>query len=151
MASLPPAPTASSPAVRAVMRGNRAAETSPEVALRSALHRMGLRFRKNVSPQPGIRCRADVVFRSERVAVFVDGCYWHRCPIHGVMPSVNREYWEAKLDRNVLRDRRNDTDLRSAGWTVARVWEHEPAAEAATRVADIVLRHRVERQLPGSD
>lgn len=129
------------------MRGNRAAETSPEVALRSALHRMGLRFRKNVSPEAGIRCRVDIVFRTERVAVFVDGCYWHRCPVHGVMPAVNREYWEAKLDRNVTRDRRNEADLRRAGWTVVRVWEHEIAREAAMRVAEVVLRQRTEREL----
>lgn len=116
------------------MRGNRSTETSPEVALRSELHRRGLGFRKHRQPIPGLRCRADLVFAGPRVAVFVDGCFWHRCPEHGTDPRTNSDYWEAKLDRNVARDRRNDAALVAAGWRVVRVWEHE----APQRAADIV-------------
>jgi DNA mismatch endonuclease (patch repair protein) len=121
------------------MQGNRGRDTRPEVALRSALHAQGLRFRKHVPPVPGLRCRADVVFPRQRVAVFVDGCFWHRCPDHGVSPKTNSPYWKAKLDRNVARDRRNDAALAAAGWTIVRVWEHEPTPIATARVIDVVL------------
>lgn len=116
------------------MQGNRGADTRAEVALRSALHGRGLRFLKNARPIPSIRCRADIVFRGPRVAVFCDGCFWHRCPDHGRLPRTNESYWRAKLDRNVQRDRRNDGALQEAGWHVIRVWEHESATVAATRV-----------------
>jgi DNA mismatch endonuclease (patch repair protein) len=141
---LPAAPQASSPGVRALMQGNRAKDTRPEVALRSALHRLGLRFRKHAPPVVGVTCRADVVFRRARVAVFVDGCFWHRCPLHGRSPRSNRTYWRAKLDRNVARDRRNDAFLGSAGWTVVRVWEHEEPLAAARRVQAIVARREAQ-------
>jgi len=83
-----------------------------------------------------LRCRADLVFPSERLAVFVDGCFWHRCPDHGVRPTTNAGYWDAKIDGNVERDKRNDRALAAAGWTVLHVWEHEDPAVAADRVAD---------------
>lgn len=138
---LPPAPKASSDGARAVMVGNRGSDTTPERALRSALHSRGLRFFKNRRPA-GLNCRADVVFATERVAVFVDGCFWHRCPIHGVAPRTNADYWTPKLDRNVARDRRNDEALRSAGWEVVRVWEHEQPDRAAAYIAENVLARR---------
>jgi len=116
------------------MQGNVGKDTRPEIALRSALHRRGLRFRKNTRADQAVRCRTDVVFRKARVAVFVDGCLWHRCPTHGKVPSTNRDYWQAKLDANVARDRRNDSSLRAHGWLVLRVWEHEDPSEAAARV-----------------
>jgi DNA mismatch endonuclease (patch repair protein) len=116
------------------MQGNRGVDTKPEVALRSSLHRLGLRFWKNKRPSREVRCRADIVFPRARVAVFVDGCFWHRCPTHGVSPSANSDYWRAKLDRNVARDRRNDRELAAAGWRVVRVWEHDVPDEAAARV-----------------
>jgi DNA mismatch endonuclease (patch repair protein) len=116
------------------MQGNRSRDTRPEVLLRSALHRRGLRFLKNRRPVPSLRCRADVVFPAARVAVFCDGCFWHRCPQHGVQPRANEPYWRAKLDRNVERDRQNDAELRATGWRVIRVWEHEDPDEAARRV-----------------
>jgi DNA mismatch endonuclease, patch repair protein len=124
------------------MQGNRGRDTKPEVAIRSALHKKGLRFRKDARPEPSINCRADIVFLRERVAVFVDGCYWHCCPIHGVMPATNRSYWQAKLARNVERDRRNDAQLRQAGWQVVRVWEHEPSGDAALLIARVVKQAR---------
>jgi DNA mismatch endonuclease (patch repair protein) len=120
------------------MQGNRATDTGPELALRSELHRRGYRFRKSAAPLRSVRCRADVVFTRARVAVFVDGCFWHRCPEHGTRPRTHSGYWRAKLDRNVARDRRNDDALRSAGWTVVRVWEHEEVLVAADRVATIL-------------
>lgn len=142
--ALPPVPPPSSQAARAVMRGNRSVETKPERALRSALHRRGLRFRKNARPDRSLACRADIVFHGARIAVFVDGCFWHRCPIHGIRPVTNRSYWDAKIDRNVNRDRRNDATLTSAGWVVIRIWEHEPVEAAASRV-ELAVRSSTRR------
>jgi DNA mismatch endonuclease (patch repair protein) len=121
------------------MQSNRGVDTRPEVALRSALHRRGLRFRKGMRP-PGteVRCRPDVIFPPARIAVFVDGCFWHRCPDHGTRPKTNAEYWQAKLDRNVARDRANDDALAAAGWRVVRVWEHEDPVRAAARIATLL-------------
>jgi len=81
-----------------------------------------------------------VVFPAARVAVFIDGCFWHGCPEHGRRPTTNSAYWTRKLDRNIARDRRNDSALTDAGWTVMRAWEHEPPAEVADRIASVVLR-----------
>lgn len=116
------------------MRGNRSANTRPEVAVRAAVHRLGLRFRKNARPGPGLP-RADLLFTRVRLAVFVDGCFWHRCPEHGVSPRTNSNYWKPKLDGNVARDRRNDQALEEAGWNVLRVWEHEDSQAAGNRIA----------------
>lgn len=124
------------------MRGNRSRDTAPEIAVRSALHRRGLRFRKNHRPVPGLRCSADVVFLGPRVAVFIDGCYWHRCPAHGTNPITNSGYWSAKLDRNVARDRRNDADLTALGWIVLRFWEHEDPDAVARRIAEVIRARR---------
>jgi DNA mismatch endonuclease (patch repair protein) len=135
---LPAPPLPSSPGARAVMQGNRSSDTGPELAVRSALHRRGLRFRKNTRPIASIGCRADVVFSRARVAVFVDGCFWHGCPDHGFTPTTNTAYWAAKLERTVMRDRRNDAALAAAGWTVVRVWEHELAADAVARIEAVV-------------
>lgn len=135
-----PAPPASSAAARKVMLANRGADTKPEVALRSALHRRGLRFRKHLAPVASLRCRADIVFRPQRIAVFVDGCFWHRCPEHATFPRANGEWWRSKLDATWERDRRNDALLQAAGWTVIRVWEHEAPETAAQRIAEAVAR-----------
>lgn len=133
----PPNPT--SAAASAVMRGNRRHDTRPEVAVRRELHRRGLRFFKNRRPVHDLRCEADVVFPRARVAVFVDGCFWHGCPDHGIRPTSNSTYWNAKIDRNAARDRRNDEWLRSTGWLVVRGWEHEPAERLADRVERALL------------
>ena len=112
--------------------------TAPEVAIRRELHRRGLRYRVNM-PLPQIpRVRPDIVFTRIRVAVFVDGCFWHRCPEHGTSPKTNAEWWHLKLDTNVERDRQTDTALAEAGWTVIRIWEHEDAITAADQVEGIV-------------
>ena len=135
-----PYPEPSSTAVTAVMKGNRSKDTGPELRLRSALHRRGLRFRKNLQVGVGTRRpRADIVFTRQRVAVFVDGCFWHGCPQHGRKPSSNSGYWDAKLTRNAERDRETDALLSAAGWRVIRVWEHETTDDAVAKV-EAVLR-----------
>ncbi len=127
---------ATSAAVRSVMVANRKKDTRPELRLRAALHGLGLRYRVHVKPIPGVV--ADVVFRPTRVVVFVDGCFWHGCEIHGTWPAVNSRYWTAKISGNVRRDRRVDEVLVGAGWRPIRVWEHEPASAAARRIFDVV-------------
>ncbi|MFF5033882.1 very short patch repair endonuclease [Nocardia salmonicida] len=120
------------------MRAIRRADTKPEVELRSSLHRLGYRFRKDFPIAVAGRrpVRPDIVFTARRVAVFVDGCFWHVCPDHGRLPTTNEWYWSPKLRRNVERDREVDAALSAAGWTVIRVWEHEPVASALTTVVD---------------
>lgn len=118
------------------MQGNRRADTLPEIALRRELHARGLRFRKDYTVHAdGARSKADVVFTRRRVAVFIDGCFWHGCPAHCRMPTRNRPYWAAKIDRNRDRDERVTAAFEDAGWTVIRVWEHEPIQDAADRVS----------------
>jgi DNA mismatch endonuclease, patch repair protein len=116
------------------MKANRRRDTGPELALRRELHGRGLRFRVDYPPQLGLRCRPDIVFTRRRLAVFVDGCFWHSCPEHGNLPRANREWWRAKLEQNVARDRLTERALRDAGWNVIRVWEHEPVALAADKI-----------------
>jgi DNA mismatch endonuclease, patch repair protein len=129
-------PEASSFVARRTMEANRRAETGPERLLRSVLHARGLRFRKDRRLNADGRwVRPDIVFGPARLAVFVDGCFWHRCPDHSTHPRANADYWQAKFDRNVARDRADDDALKRAGWTVMRVWEHEDPAAAADRVA----------------
>lgn len=120
------------------MQGNRSRNTVPEVRLRSALHRSGLRFFKHRRPQPGISCRVDILFPAAHLAVFVDGCFWHCCPEHGTRPAANTWYWEPKLRRNVERDRAADAALQAAGWTVVRFWEHESVDAAVDAVTGAV-------------
>ena len=116
------------------MRANRRRDTAPELALRRELHARGLRYRVDYPPIRDLRCRADIVFTRARLAVFVDGCFWHSCPLHATRPTANGDWWRDKLETNVRRDRRNDLELAQAGWTVLRIWEHEPAETAIQRV-----------------
>lgn len=134
---------ASSPAARRVMLANGPRDTAPELAVRSALHRAGLRFRKNCAPVATLRCEADVVFPRARVAVFVDGCFWHGCPRHRTYPRTNAEWWRRKIDTNRERDRRRTLELRSLGWVVVRVWAHETPARAVRRVRAAYLGRRL--------
>jgi DNA mismatch endonuclease, patch repair protein len=139
--SPPPYPTPTSTAVTAVMRANRKVGSKPETQLRSALHQLGYRFRKNLEIQAGdVRVRPDIVFTRQRLAVFVDGCFWHRCPTHGTRPRVNTSYWGPKLERNVSRDRRVTAALENEGWFVLRIWEHEPLDEAVRLVNAALAR-----------
>lgn len=107
------------------MKANRGRDTKPELAIRRLLHARGLRYRVDARPEASISRRADIVFSKARIAVFIDGCYWHGCSEHGAIPASNRDYWEAKLRRNQERDRETTAMLESAGWTVLRFWEHE--------------------------
>jgi len=114
-------------------------DTAPEQAIRSLLHRRGLRYRvAQRLDLVGGRVRPDLVFTGPKLAVFVDGCFWHCCPEHGTMPLTNRDFWEAKLLRNVERDRRDDALLAANEWRVVRIWEHEAAELAADRVFGIL-------------
>lgn len=128
-------PAASSPAVQRNMQANRRRDTTPEMTLRRALHTARLRFRVDVPLPFDRRRRADVVFPRQKVAIFVDGCFWHCCPDHYVAPKSNTKYWADKATANIERDRDTDSRLRDLGWTVLRFWEHEDlAGHAAERV-----------------
>lgn len=124
------------------MQGNRRRDTAPEMAIRRLLHAAGLRYRVDARPLPDLNRRADLVFRGVKVAVFVDGCYWHGCPEHGTTAKTNTDYWTNKIGRNVDRDRDTDRALSQAGWEVVRVWEHEEMVAAASRVTAVVHNRR---------
>lgn len=134
---VPPADSSSwatSEAARRTMMGNRSKDTAPELRVRSSLHRAGLRFRKHFRPLPSLRATVDVAFTSCRLAVQIDGCFWHGCPVHGTRPARNTSYWNRKLDRNIERDRQTDRLLTDAGWRVLRFWEHEDPREVVEHV-----------------
>jgi DNA mismatch endonuclease, patch repair protein len=118
------------------MQANRRADTKPEIALRRALHARGYRYRKDlrVDLPGGVRVRPDIVFTARKVAVFVDGCFWHVCPQHGRQPASNEWYWTPKLRRNMERDEIADEALKAAGWKVVRLWEHESLSSAVEAV-----------------
>lgn len=132
-----PYPTPSDGRVSKRMKRNVRADTRPEVVVRSALHKRGWRFRKHLPVQTAVRVvRPDIVFTKDRLAVFIDGCFWHCCPIHENQPRINTAYWRPKLERNVARDRLVDNALEEAGWTVLRAWEHENPNDVADRVEE---------------
>ncbi|MEV5983474.1 very short patch repair endonuclease [Streptomyces sp. NPDC052051] len=133
---------ASSAARRRNMQAIRSRDTKPERLVRSLLHARGLRYRVAARPLPELRRTADIVFRPAKVAVFIDGCYWHGCPEHYVSPKSNPAYWSAKVARNIARDRDTDKQLQAAGWTVLRFWEHSPSEECAAKIAATVRRLR---------
>ncbi|MFI1353308.1 very short patch repair endonuclease [Streptomyces sp. NPDC020898] len=120
-------------------------DTAAELAVRRLLHAAGLRYRVEY-PVPGMaRRRIDVAFTSVKVAVLIDGCFWHGCPEHATQPKANAEWWREKLDRNMARDRETTEQLVAEGWTVLRFWEHEAPEEVAVRVGAAVERRRTER------
>lgn len=133
---------ASSAARRRNMQAVRSRDTKPEQLIRRLLHARGLRYRVAARPVPDLRRTADIVFRPAKVAVFIDGCYWHGCPEHYVAPRTNPEFWSAKVAGNMARDRDTDQQLTAAGWTVLRFWEHESSAECAMRIAQEVEKRR---------
>lgn len=121
------------------MKSNRSSNTKPELALRRELFRHGLRYRVGLQLiLPDRKVKPDIVFTKRKVAVFVDGCFWHGCPAHGRMPSDPTGYWHAKIDRNRRRDALVDDVLRTEGWTVVRIWEHEAVPTAVERVKNVV-------------
>lgn len=133
---------ASSPAVRKAMQATRSRDSRPEMALRSAVHAHGLRYRVDAVPLPGSRRRADLVFRREKVAVFMDGCFWHGCPEHYRASTKNSSFWSNKIRDNKERDVSTDAALFAAGWTSLRIWEHEEPELAALRVRRLVFERR---------
>lgn len=130
------------PHVRRRMEAQRTRDTAPEKELRRRLHARGLRFRVDRQPIADLPRRADVLFGPSRVAVFVDGCFWHGCPKHYVPPKKNAGFWRDKIAANRTRDEETDALLRSEGWQVVRIWEHEDMEAVAERVAEIVHARR---------
>lgn len=118
------------------MQANRGRDTAPELALRSLLHQAGMRFRVDLALPFDRRRRADIVFTRVGLYVFVDGCFWHGCPEHFVMPKTRRDFWAAKIEGNRARDRDTDQRLHNAGLSVVRIWEHSPPNEAVRIVLD---------------
>jgi len=125
------------------MTANRSRDTSPELAVRSRVHAAGLRYRVDARlPIPRVR-RGDLVFPRARVAVFVDGCFWHGCPEHYAAPRANAGFWSTKVETNRRRDRETDALLLEAGWLPLRAWEHEDPDLVAGRVVGAVWSRRV--------
>lgn len=133
------------------MIGNRGRDTSPELAVRRAAHRLGLRYRVSARPLTNVRRTADLVFPKQRVAVYVDGCFWHGCPTHYVAPKTNSDYWSTKIMSNRQRDR--DTDMRMAaeGWLVLRFWEHEDPQATAQAIWRAVRERCAQPHSSGSE
>lgn len=121
------------------MRGNRRRDTSPEMAVRRLVHAAGLRYRVDARPLPNLNRRADLVFTRAKVAVFIDGCYWHGCPAHGTAAKTNAGYWGPKIARNRARDVDTDAQLVAAGWTVVRAWEHDEPVRVAERIVNALM------------
>jgi len=132
---------ASTPGSRASMQSNRGRDTAPELAVRRRLHALGLRYRVSIRPIKNVRRTADIVFPRARVAVFIDGCFWHGCAEHYQAPARNAEFWLAKRIRNQQRDAETDRLLEAHGWRPLRIWEHEVRADpdaVAARIAGAV-------------
>lgn len=120
------------------MRANRGRDTGPELAVRKALHGMGLRYRVDHPLLFDRRRRADITFTRAKVAVFIDGCFWHGCQLHGTIPHTNSDFWSEKIERNRVRDANTTELLEAGGWVALRFWEHEDAGSVALSVARIV-------------
>jgi DNA mismatch endonuclease (patch repair protein) len=124
------------------MESIRSRNTRPEIALRRQLHRKGLRYLVGAQADRSLRRTVDIVFPKLRIAVFVDGCFWHGCPEHGSKPRINSAYWVTKLARNRERDADTVMRLQALGWSVLRFWEHDDALTAAETVARLVAAKR---------
>jgi DNA mismatch endonuclease, patch repair protein len=129
---------ASSPGSRASMRANKSRDTKPELALRRAVHARGMRYRVGIRPVPSLRRTADLVFTKARVAVFLDGCFWHGCPQHHSVAKTNATFWADKVRGNRERDAETDRILAEHGWTVVRIWEHDDSSAAAVKIESLV-------------
>ncbi|WP_352302439.1 very short patch repair endonuclease [Kineosporia sp. NBRC 101731] len=142
MEDVPEPPVPSSAGVSARMRRQVRKDTNPELELRQLLHAAGLRYRVGLKV-PGLGRRTiDIAFTSVKVAIFVDGCFWHGCPEHGTWPAANGEWWRSKILKNRARDLETTQHLQEQGWCVRRVWEHELPNEAAVEVGELVLQRR---------
>ncbi|GLP82095.1 very short patch repair endonuclease [Mycobacterium antarcticum] len=124
------------------MQSNKSRDTKPELALRSAVHALGLRYRVSAKPLRELRRTADLVFPRAKVAVFLDGCFWHGCPEHHTVASANATFWAEKVEANRARDRDTDGRLAAAGWVSVRIWEHEDPVVAARQVEEVVRARR---------
>lgn len=133
---------ATSPRSRNVMLGNRSRNTQPELAVRRLIYARGLRYRVNFQPFEDYRRSADIVFTRDRVAIFIDGCFWHSCPLHGTTSKSNVAYWKAKLSRNVDRDCETTRIFEEHGWMVMRYWEHEDPHRVANAIAQEIAKRR---------
>lgn len=134
-----PKPSTEAARKRMVAQGQR--DTEPELAVRRLLHRQGLRYRVDFTVLKKPRRIADIAFIKAKVAVFVDGCFWHGCPEHGTWPKSNADFWRDKIEANRKRDSDTNRRLQANGWVVIRIWEHEDPQEAAERIA-VVVRKR---------
>ena len=141
---------ATSPGVRKSMQGNRHRDTKPELAVRTLLHKMGHRYRVDVRPEVSIRRKADLVFTRIKLAVFIDGCFWHGCNEHFVKPKSNMDYWDNKIGNNIDRDRETNSLLEERGWSVVRIWTHTDPHDAALHIDESVreIRARVKSAEP---
>lgn len=131
---------ASSPAIRESMLGNKSRDTKPELIVRRYLHASGLRYRVHTRPIKDWNRRADIVFPRAKIAIFINGCYWHGCYKHYKEPKTNTAYWSQKIKRNVERDSETYARLRKAGWLVIKVWEHEDLNEKASKITGLIRR-----------
>ncbi|WP_330452347.1 MULTISPECIES: very short patch repair endonuclease [unclassified Streptomyces] len=136
----------SSPAVSARMSRQASRDTAPEVAVRKLLHASGYRYRLNERVPHMSRRTIDIAFTRAKVAVFLDGCFWHGCPEHATQPKSNAEWWRQKLDRNMARDAETTAHLVAEGWTVLRFWEHQAPVQVADTVAEVVDREKSARR-----
>lgn len=139
-------PSASSASVRSRMSRQKRRDTQPELLVRQILHARGIRYRVNATPEPGLRGKADIVWRGLRLAVYIDGCFWHGCPEHATRPKANEAWWAEKLDGNIERDRRTDRELMCRGWTVLRFWEHEQPATVADAICATLAEMRAAKR-----
>jgi DNA mismatch endonuclease (patch repair protein) len=135
-------PSPSSEAALKRMQAAKPRDTAPEKALRSALHSRGLRFRIDQKLIKELNRKADIVFRSVKVAVFVDGCFWHGCPIHGTQAKANAEFWQNKIEQNQVRDLDTNNRLKKAGWRIVRVWEHEDPERVSKKIYSLIVKRR---------
>lgn len=135
----------SSPEASRRMAKVRQKGTDAEIALRRGLHRRGLRYRVDYEVLKKPRRVADVAFPGLKIAIFVDGCFWHGCPEHATWPKQNAEFWRQKIEANRLRDADTNSRLLNAGWTVLRFWEHEPPIEATETITRTVAMARAQR------
>jgi DNA mismatch endonuclease (patch repair protein) len=139
-----PVPSSQGASLR--MQQQRSHDTETELTIRRLLHMRGYRYRIHVRPVSGLRREADIAFGPAKVAVMVDGCFWHACPEHATWPKSNAEWWRTKIERNQQRDAMTDLALTAAGWSVLRIWEHEACDEAVDRIAAVVDARRPVRR-----
>ena len=139
-------PKASSESALRRMQTVKSKNTAPEMTLRSLIYDKGFRYRIDARPLRELNRRADIVFRTVKVAVYVDGCFWHGCPIHGTQAKANAEFWSFKIKQNQERDIDTIKHLRKAGWKVIRVWEHEDPVKASEKICRVISKRQIVKE-----